>query len=137
METQETRPFKEQIPRIIRPEIASRLVSNESSCSLLSEDVPEDEIWIEIVRDMQGNLTVTKILKQPEMTFDLVFLKILSFHMKEKVNLMQKRLRKSHLKCFSKDFFLSLSLSHFHNCQVCYLGLAVFWLSFSSLSALS
>ena len=49
METQEKRPFKEEISRTIRPEIASRLVSNESSCSLLFEDVPEDEIWTEIV----------------------------------------------------------------------------------------
>ena len=37
--------FKEPISSTIKPEIPSSLVSNESSCSLLSDDVPEYEIW--------------------------------------------------------------------------------------------
>ena len=38
-------PFLEPISSTIRPEIPSSLVSNESSGSLLSEDVPGYEIW--------------------------------------------------------------------------------------------
>ena len=47
----------------LKPYTHSTLVSNESSCSLLSRYVPEYEIWPWIVRDMQENVTVTKMLQ--------------------------------------------------------------------------
>ena len=45
--------FEEPIFPTIKPEHSSSLVSNESSGSLLSEDVPGYKIWTKIVRDMQ------------------------------------------------------------------------------------
>ena len=44
----------------IQPETPSILMSNESSGSLLSSDVPGYEIWTQIVRDMPGNMMVIK-----------------------------------------------------------------------------
>ena len=48
------------ISATIQPETQSILMSNESSGSLLSSDVPGYEIWTQIDRDMPGNMTVIK-----------------------------------------------------------------------------
>ena len=56
-------PFKVPISPTKKPETPSSLVSNESSSSLLSRDVPGYEILTQIVRDMQENVTVMKMLQ--------------------------------------------------------------------------
>ena len=44
----------------IQPETPLILMSNESSGSLLSSDVPGYEIWTQIDQDMPGNMMVIK-----------------------------------------------------------------------------
>ena len=53
--------FKVAVSAIIKPETPSCLMSNESSGSLLSNDVPAGyEIWTQNVWHMPGNMMVIK-----------------------------------------------------------------------------